>query len=65
VLAPSCNFRMIRSARSPRTTRSATLSPITDLPAPVLERHPDGKPERMTDTGLPDPQAWPPLPAAL
>jgi hypothetical protein len=35
------------------------------LPALVLERHLDGRPERVADTGLRDPQAWRPLPAVL
>jgi hypothetical protein len=35
------------------------------LPALVLERHLDGGPERVADTGLRDPQARRPLPAVL
>ena len=35
------------------------------LPALVLERHLDGRPERVADTGLRDPQARRPLPAVL
>jgi hypothetical protein len=45
----------------------ATGNVVADagLPALVLERHLDGRPGCPAGSGLRDPQAWRPLPAAL
>ena len=63
VLAPCCDFRTIRLRQIAEDHAIGNVAADAGLPALVLERHLDGRPERAADTRLRDPQAWPPLPA--
>jgi hypothetical protein len=64
-LAPCCDFRAIRLCQIAEDHAIDNVVADAGLPALVLERHLDGKPDCPADTGLRDPQAWPPLPAVL
>jgi hypothetical protein len=62
-LAPCCDFRTIRLRQIAEDHAIGTVVADASLPALVLERHLDGKPDCPAGTGLRDPQAWRPLPA--
>ena len=59
------DFRAIRLRQIAKDHTIDNLVAGAGLLALVLERHLDGSPEHAADTGLRDPQAWPPLPAVL
>ena len=63
VLAPCCDFRAIRLCQIAEDHTIGNVVADVGLPALVLERYVVGRPERVADTGLRDPQAWRPLPA--
>ena len=64
-LAPCCDFRTIRLRQIAEDHTIGNLIVDAGLPALVLARHLDGKPDAPADTGLRDPQACRPLPAVL
>jgi hypothetical protein len=57
-------FRAIRIRQIAEDQMIGNVVAGAGLPALVPERHLDGKPECPAGTGLRDPQAWRPLPAA-
>jgi hypothetical protein len=65
VLAPCCDFRAIRVGQIAEDHAIGNVVAGAGLLALVPERHLDGKTDCVADTGLRDPQAWRPLPAAL
>ena len=64
-LAPCCDFRTIRLRQIAEDHTIGNLVADAGLPALVLERHLDGKPDCPAGTGLRDSRADGPLPAVL
>jgi hypothetical protein len=62
-LAPGCDARAIRVRPVAENQTIGNLAAGAGLPALVPERHLDDMPDCPADTGLRDPQTWPPLPA--